>query len=145
MAAFKAHCRVGFWKGALLKIGAEGQGAQAVGPMANFASLADMPDERTLIRMVEGSGGAERRRRQGDAGGEGAEAAARRRPPYMLAAIKKNKKARGRLGRLQPVAPARIRRMDHRARSPTRRATGASTPPWNGSRKASGRNWKYER
>ena len=50
MAAFKAHCRVGFWKHSLLTSAPKGKRS---GPMASVATLADMPDERTLAKMAK--------------------------------------------------------------------------------------------
>lgn len=52
MAAFKAHIRFGFWKGALLK----DKLPEHVGPMAGsfgfITSLADLPSHKILSRMV---------------------------------------------------------------------------------------------
>ena len=55
MAAFKGHCAFGFWKESLL---ADMQpirtavGDQAMGQFGRITALIDLPDERTLTRLV---------------------------------------------------------------------------------------------
>ncbi len=54
MAAFKAHCTLGFWHEAMTKVvgpyGAKSEGA--MGSFGRITSLAGLPDERTLIRFI---------------------------------------------------------------------------------------------
>ncbi|HEX4565213.1 MAG TPA: YdeI/OmpD-associated family protein [Vicinamibacterales bacterium] len=51
MAAFKAHCAVGFWKESLMKSGLKG--GEMMGPFARLESIDQLPDEKTLIAMVK--------------------------------------------------------------------------------------------
>src|SRR5687767_4049908 len=55
MAAFKAHCTFGFWHQGMEKIvgplGADGKGA--MGSFGRITSLADLPDDKTMIRFVQ--------------------------------------------------------------------------------------------
>ena len=55
MAAFKEHCRFGFWKGKLV-VGddpfGDAEGDDPKGP-SRFASVADLPPKRTLLRYVK--------------------------------------------------------------------------------------------
>jgi uncharacterized protein YdeI (YjbR/CyaY-like superfamily) len=88
MAAFKAHCRVGFWKQSLLTSAPK---AKRSGPMANVATLADMPDERTLVKMAKEAAAL-------NAAGIKVKRTTKARPALvapagMLAAIKADKKA----------------------------------------------------
>lgn len=55
MAAFRGHCVFGFWKGSLLadmKPIRTAVGDQAMGQFGRISALTDLPDERTLIRLV---------------------------------------------------------------------------------------------
>jgi hypothetical protein len=47
MAAFKAHCGVNFWKGALV-VGSTGKEKDAAGQLGRITSLADLPSDKTL-------------------------------------------------------------------------------------------------
>ena len=76
MAAFKAHCLMGFWKGALVKSLPKDRVTQAGGGWGRFESVDDLPDEKADDPDGQGSGRAERCRHQGPARGQGAEAAA---------------------------------------------------------------------
>jgi hypothetical protein len=52
MAAFKAHCVFGFWKGALMKTAPKGREGEAMGQFGRFESTGDLPSESALVRMV---------------------------------------------------------------------------------------------
>jgi len=51
MAAFKAHCAVGFWKESLMKAGL--RAARTMGPFARVESIDQLPDEKKLVAMVK--------------------------------------------------------------------------------------------
>ena len=51
MAAFKAHCALGFWKGALLTI--DKNSAAAMGQFGRITSVKDLPGERELARLIK--------------------------------------------------------------------------------------------
>src|SRR5438876_11752692 len=52
MAAFKNHCALGFWKGSLI-FGNKKTEEEAMGQFGRITSLADLPDEKTLISYVK--------------------------------------------------------------------------------------------
>jgi len=52
MAAFKAHCTFGFWKGELV-LGGKGRGAEeAMGQFGRITRLADLPPQRVLAGYI---------------------------------------------------------------------------------------------
>jgi uncharacterized protein YdeI (YjbR/CyaY-like superfamily) len=53
MAAFKQHCSFGFWKETLIFDGAKPAEKTAMGSFGCIKSLADLPNERTLIGYVK--------------------------------------------------------------------------------------------
>ncbi|MFZ2492979.1 MAG: YdeI/OmpD-associated family protein [Thermoanaerobaculia bacterium] len=51
MAAFKAHCTFGFWKGSLLfEDGAKSD--EAMGQMGRLTSVKDLPSKKELVRLI---------------------------------------------------------------------------------------------
>src|SRR4051794_6916619 len=54
MAAFKTHCAFGFWHQGMEKVlGDHGaKGATAMGSFGRITSVADLPDDKTLIRFI---------------------------------------------------------------------------------------------
>src|SRR3954452_3610237 len=52
MAAFKAHCAFGFWKGSLI-IDAQNKSADAMGQFGRITSMKDLPPKRTLQGYVK--------------------------------------------------------------------------------------------
>ena len=94
MAAFKEHCTFGFWKAELIVDGASNAEAEAMGHFGRITSLADLPNEKTLISYV---------RKAARLNEKGVKAPWRARqkkkppltiPDYFSAALKKNAKAR---------------------------------------------------
>lgn len=53
MAAFKAHCTFGFWKGELLVAQEDDKGREAMGQFGRIASLEDLPSAKTLAGYVK--------------------------------------------------------------------------------------------
>ena len=51
MAAFKAHCALGFWKGALLTIDKKSEAA--MGQFGRITSVKDLPGEREMARLIK--------------------------------------------------------------------------------------------
>jgi uncharacterized protein YdeI (YjbR/CyaY-like superfamily) len=49
MAAFKAHCAFGFWKGSLIVPGSK----EAMGQFGRITSLGDLPNDKVLIGYVQ--------------------------------------------------------------------------------------------
>ena len=96
MAAFKAHCAFGFWKGELLAKQPKaltGGRETAMGDFGRLTKLGDLPDEKTLLRTIkdavklndEGVKRAVKPRPRGDRVLEV--------PEYFLAALQKSRKA----------------------------------------------------
>jgi uncharacterized protein YdeI (YjbR/CyaY-like superfamily) len=52
MAAFKAHCAFGFWKGELLLEQADNKGREAIGQFGRITAVADLPPAATLARYI---------------------------------------------------------------------------------------------
>jgi uncharacterized protein YdeI (YjbR/CyaY-like superfamily) len=51
MAAFKEHCGFGFWRGR--EVAKRGKEDEAMGQFGRIASLADLPGQRELVRLVK--------------------------------------------------------------------------------------------
>jgi uncharacterized protein YdeI (YjbR/CyaY-like superfamily) len=139
MAAFTEHCRVGFWKQSLLTSAPKGT---PTGPMARVGSLADMPDERTLVRMAREAAALNaagiKVKRVPKAAKKPLDA-----PLYMLAAIKKNKKARAAYEAFSPSHRREYIEWITGAKSEETRARRLETAvAWMAEGKS--RNWKYQ-
>jgi uncharacterized protein YdeI (YjbR/CyaY-like superfamily) len=89
MAAFKAHCAIGFWKERLMTRRIEI--ADRMGPYARLSSLDDLPGDRALIAMVKEAAALN------DAGVKIVRNRAPKPPPktpaILLTALRKNAKA----------------------------------------------------
>jgi uncharacterized protein YdeI (YjbR/CyaY-like superfamily) len=139
MAAFKAHCRVGFWKHALLTSAPKNKRS---GPMASVATLADMPDERTLAKMAKEAA------TLNEAGVKVKRAVkapkpAPKAPPYLLAALKANRKAHAAWQAFSPSAQREYVEWMTGAKSEATRDRRLETAVgWIAEGK--GRNWKYQ-
>src|SRR4029079_6739057 len=56
MAAFKAHCTLGFWKASLMKSIPKDKLDklhEAMGHFGRFESIADVPTEAALVKMIK--------------------------------------------------------------------------------------------
>lgn len=140
MAAFKEHCRVGFWKESLLTSAPRGQSS---GPMVRVASLGDMPGERTLVKMAKEAAAL-------NAAGVKVQRASKApkkpldAPAYMLAAIRKNTKALATFEGFSPSARREYIEWVTDAKSDeTRNRRLETAVEWMAEGKS--RNWKYQR
>jgi len=142
MAAYKAHCMFGFWKGSLMKTVPAENKKDTVAQFGRVTSVDQMPDERALISMVKEAVALN------EAGVKVARARratkpAPRTPPYMLAAIRKNKKA---LAAYEAFSPSHKREyiewIADAKTSETRARRLETAVEWMASGKS--RNWKYE-
>jgi len=52
VAAFRAHCAFGFWKGKLIVDPATNRSAEAMGQFGRITALADLPSDATMIAMI---------------------------------------------------------------------------------------------
>jgi uncharacterized protein YdeI (YjbR/CyaY-like superfamily) len=102
MAAFKAHCSLGFWKhGLLAKQGLVTADRDGMGSFGRFTSLSDMPSDAELRRVLRAA------KALNDAGVSAPRAKAKPKPPlrvpaYVSAALKKDRKAAGTFKELSP-------------------------------------------
>ena len=93
MAAFKAHCTFGFWKGALVLGDSDGAEKDAMGQFGRIERISDLPPKRTLVALV---------RRAMQLNEQGVKSPARARKPKppaevpddLSAALARNRKAR---------------------------------------------------
>lgn len=140
MAAFKEHCRVGFWKQSLLTSAPKGLPA---GPMARVATLADLPDERTLVNMAAEAAALN------EAGVKVKRAAKAPKGPLqapadLLNALKQNKKAHAGFQAFSPSAQRDYIEWITEAKSEATRLRRLETAiAWIAEGKK--RHWKYER
>jgi hypothetical protein len=140
MAAFKAHCLLGFWKWPIMKTVPKGQ---KVGEFGRIESIDDLPPEAVIIRMVQEAVALN------DAGVKLPRAAKAPKkplsaPPYMLAAIKKNKKAQATYDAFSPSCKREyIEWITDAKTDATRDRRLATAVEWMAEGKI--RNWKYVR
>jgi hypothetical protein len=143
MAAFKAHCTLGFWKASLMKSVPSEAATQAMGQFGRFESLDDTPSEARLVKMIKEAVALN------DAGVKVIRARKAPKPPpkapaYMLGALKKNKKA---LAAWQAFPPSHQREyiewITEAKTDETRTRRLETAIAWIAEGK--GRNWKYER
>jgi len=52
MAAFKHHCALGFWKGALVVGKVNGKNAESAGQMGRITAVSDLPSKRVLTGYI---------------------------------------------------------------------------------------------
>jgi hypothetical protein len=143
MAAFKAHCLMGFWKGALVKSMPKDTVTQSGGGWGRFESVDDLPDMKLLVRMVKEAAALN------DAGIKAPRAMKATKPPvktppYMLAAIKKNKKAATAWAASSPSHQREyVEWITDAKTEETRNRRLGTAVEWIAEGK--GRNWKYQR
>jgi len=141
MAAFKEHCVFGFWKADLILPGGNTENT-AMGSSGCIKSLADLPNERTLIGYVKKAAALN------DAGVKAPWQFQRKKkepfsvPDYFTAALKKNAKARK---TFENFAPSKQREyvewLTEAKREETRNERMATSIKWLAEGKP--RHWKY--
>lgn len=143
MAAFKEHCGFGFWhQGMEKELGAKAKGGEAMGLLGRITSLADLPEERTLIGYIKRA----EELHQTDVPARPRPASKPRReakvPADLAAALKKNKTA---AATFRNFAPSHRREyiewIVEAKRDETRQQRLATTLEWLAEGKE--RNWKY--
>ena len=140
MAAFKAHCVFGFWKGALMKTTPKDKSTQAMGQFGRFESIDDVPSAAAIVKMVKEA------KALNDAGVK-VPRERKPKPPLsaprdMLAAIKKNKKAQQAYEAFSPSHRREYIEWITEAKSDETRARRLETAiQWMSEGKS--RNWKY--
>jgi uncharacterized protein YdeI (YjbR/CyaY-like superfamily) len=139
MAAFKAHCLLGFWKWPIMKTVPKGQ---QVGEFGRIESIDDLPSDAALIKMVKEAVALN------DAGVKVPRVTKAKKPlaapPFMLAAIKKNKKAVTAYEAFSPSCKREyIEWITDAKTDATRDRRLATAVEWMAEGKV--RNWKYVR
>ncbi len=139
MAAFKGHCAFGFWHGELVEAAAKKQ--EAMGQYGRITTLSDLPSARTIATLV----------RKGAAlNASGVKNLPKLRHPKrairipadLVAALKKNARARETFSAFPPSQRREYLEWITEAKTPATRAKRlATTLEWLAEGKP--RNWKY--
>ena len=145
IAAFKQHCTFGFWKHDLLFTNdpvAQKRAGEAMGSFGRLTNLADLPTDAELTRLVKEAA------RLND---EGIKPVPRRRakekkrlavPDYLIAALRKNKKARETFENFSYIHKKEyLEWLTEAKREETRNRRLATAIAWLSNGKP--RNWKY--
>jgi uncharacterized protein YdeI (YjbR/CyaY-like superfamily) len=96
MASFKGHCAFGFWKETLLadmKPIRDAAGDQAMGQFGRITALSDLPDEKTLIRLVSEAAALNDQGIKAPRRARPKTARTIRVPDYFMSALRRNRKA----------------------------------------------------
>ena len=143
MAAFKAHCSFGFWKGALV-VGRDAEAREdAMGHFGRITQLSDLPNDKTLLGFV-------RKAVELNESGVKAPRAAKPKqarvlevPDDLAAALSKQSKARQAFANFSASHRNEYVEWITEAKRPETRAKRlASTIAWLAEGKS--RNWKYQ-
>jgi len=141
MASFKQHATFGFWKGSLLAEKLPKVDEKAMGQFGRITSLADLPAERALARIIKAAA------KLNDAGvkvvrAPKAKKPALRPPADLMAALKKKPKA---LAAFKAFSPSQQRDyvewVTEARQEATRASRLATAVSWIAEGKP--RNWKY--
>jgi len=142
IAAFKQHATFGFWKHSLLVKQFPKIEKDAWGQFGRLTSLSDLPDEKTIVRIVKAAAALN------DAGVKLERMKSAARPPLktpadLVSALTKNKKARETYQAFPPSKKRDYVEWLTEAKSPDTRARRLETAiGWMAEGKS--RNWKYE-
>ena len=142
MAAFKQHCNIILWKGALIPGGA---GRDEKGNFRNVAALSDLPSDKSMLALF---------REAARLNEEGVKSPSRKRataagkplaiPAELARALARNKKAAAAFEKFPPSHKREYARWIAEAKGDdTRQRRVKSAIEWIAAGKS--RNWKYER
>jgi hypothetical protein len=141
MAAFRQHCNIILWKGALI---AGGKGRDEKGNFRNITTLADLPTDKTMIALLEK---AARLNEEGVKSPARKSATARKPipvPAELASALARNKKAAAAFEKFPPSHKREYSQWIAEAKGDdTRQRRVKSAIEWIASGKP--RNWKYEK
>jgi uncharacterized protein YdeI (YjbR/CyaY-like superfamily) len=144
MGAFKAHATFGFWHRDMEKILTQAglRTGDAMGLMGRLTSVADLPDDRTMLRFIKAaaalqdSGKPSRTARKPKPGLPV--------PPVLAAALQRNRRAAAHWEQFPPGARRDyIEWITDAKRDETREQRLLTAMEWIGEGKK--RNWKYEK
>ena len=142
MAAFKSHCAFGFWKAELI-LGETKEEKEAMGHFGRIESVADLPNEKTLIRYVRKAA------ELNEAGIKAPRAAPQARPDLIVpddltAALRKSAKAQRHFEKFSPAKKREyVEWITEAKREETRKQRLETAIEWMSEGKV--RNWKYIR
>ena len=150
MAAFKAHCAVGFWNSSVLEQPARGGSGErraatetAMGQFGRLTSVDDLPPDRTFVALVK------RAAALNDLGVKPKRAVRPAKPPLevpddLAASLKRSKKAQSTFDAFPPSHRREyIEWITEAKTDATRQRRLETAVGWIAEGK--GRNWKYER
>ena len=143
MAAFKAHCAFGFWKGSMILDSTGEKASEAMGQFGRIASVHDLPSNTVFTGYVKqamklNEGGVKIPKRQNPPKPELPV------PAELVAAFKRNAKARAGFEGLSPSHRREYLEWITEAKGEdTRNRRIATAVEWMAQGKS--RNWKYEK
>lgn len=142
MAAFKQHCAFGFWNGKHLVSGGTGKEEEAMGHFGRITKIADLPAKSAIKKYV-------RKAVELDAAGVKREASKRppasavKPPPDLVAALKRNARAKKTFDAFAPSARREyVDWITEAKRKETRAQRVAQAVEWMAEGKK--RHWKYQ-
>ena len=144
MAAFKEHCALGFWKGALI-LGKDGVSTEAMGQFGCIRSVSDLPSRKVLARFIRQ---AMHLNEEGVSRPKAKKAAAKTKnltvPSDLATALKKDRKARATFDGFSPSHRREYIEWITEAKRPETRQRRLDTTL---EQLAEGKqlNWKYQR
>ena len=142
MAAFKQHCVFGFWKEALIFDRDTAAEKPAMGSFGCIRSLADLPDQKTLIQYVKKAAALNDAGIKAPGRTQPKKRAPLEVPDYFSAALKKNAKARKTFENFPPSKRREyLEWVTEAKREETRRERLATSIKWLADGKP--RHWKY--
>lgn len=144
MAAFKAHCAFGFWKGTLVTGNTE-KAREAAGSMGRITSIKDLPPKKELIALVKKAAKLnEEGVKTPTRGSERVPKPELPMPADLAAALGRNKKAKAAFDAFPPSHRREyIEWITGAKGEDTRKRRVAQAIEWMAEGKS--RNWKYER
>lgn len=142
MAAFKEHCAFGFWKESLVFDNDTPTEKTAMGSFGCIKSLADLPNEKTLIGYVKKAAALNEAGSKAPGRTQPKKRAPIPVPEYFAAALKKNAKAHTTFESFPPSHRREyLEWITEAKREETRKERVAKTIKWLSEGKP--RNWKY--
>jgi len=142
VAAFKAHCAFGFWKGKLV-LGDAASGA-AMGQFGRITAVSDLPSRAALAKLVRRAAALNEQGVAAPRSRTGASRPAPPVPPVLAAALRKDRKAAATFEGFSPSARRDYVEWITGAKGQeTRRRRLATAVEWMAEGRP--RNWKYAR
>ncbi|MDB6147427.1 MAG: hypothetical protein JWO45_1091 [Spartobacteria bacterium] len=142
MAAFKAHCAFGFWKGELI-LGTKKDQESGMGQFGRISSLSDLPDEQTMIGYVRKAFELNEKGIKGPGRSQPKKREPLPIPEYLTKALKNNAKARTAFENFTASHQREyIEWLTEAKREETREQRLKTAIEWMAQGKA--RNWKYQ-